>query len=47
MRQRELLAAYCAGVNDGFVAQRSDGSLHPLFRQLSVTPEPWTPPSAC
>lgn len=39
----ELLEAYCAGVNDSFAAQRGDGTLHPLFKQLGVTPEPWTP----
>ena len=38
---RALLAAYCAGVNDYFAAHR-DG-LHPLFGQLGVGPEPWTP----
>jgi penicillin amidase len=40
---RDLLAAYCAGVNDSFAAQQRDGTLHPLFQQLGVTPEPWTP----
>jgi penicillin amidase len=40
---RELLAAYCAGVNDSFAAQKRDGTLHPLFKQLGVAPEPWTP----
>ncbi len=40
---RELLEAYCAGVNDSFAAQQNDGSLHPLFKQLGVNPEPWTP----
>ena len=40
---RELLAAYCAGVNDSFAVQQRDGTLHPLFKQLGVTPEPWTP----
>jgi acyl-homoserine lactone acylase PvdQ len=40
---REWLAAYCAGVNDSFAAQQRDGTLHPLFKQLGITPEPWTP----
>ncbi len=40
---RELLAAYCSGVNDSFASQQRKGSLHPLFRQLGVVPEPWTP----
>ena len=40
---RELLAAYCDGVNDSFAAQQRAGTLHPLFKQLGVTPEPWTP----
>lgn len=40
---RALLAAYCAGVNDSFAAQQSEGSLHPLFLQLGGAPEPWTP----
>lgn len=40
---RELLAAYCAGVNDSFAAQAREGTLHPLFKQLGVSPEPWTP----
>lgn len=40
---RELLSAYCAGVNASFAAQQGDGTLHPLFKQLGVTPEPWTP----
>ncbi len=39
----ELLAAYCAGVNDSFAAQARAGRLHPLFAQLDVKPEPWTP----
>ena len=37
---RELLGAYCAGVNDSFAAQQRDGTLHPLFKQLNVTREP-------
>lgn len=41
---RQLLAAYCEGVNDGFAAQKAAGTLHPLFQQLGVTPEPWAPP---
>lgn len=40
---RELLAAYCAGVNDGFAEQIRTGTRHPLFKQLGVAPEPWTP----
>ena len=40
---RRLLAAYCEGVNDSFAAQKAAGTLHPLFQQLGVAPEPWTP----
>lgn len=40
---RQLLQAYCDGVNDGFAAQRAVGALHPLFKELDVRPEPWTP----
>ncbi len=40
---RDLLGAYCAGVNDSFARQRADGNLHPLFERLGVKPEPWTP----
>ncbi|MBE0542144.1 MAG: penicillin acylase family protein [Verrucomicrobia bacterium] len=40
---RQLLEAYCEGVNDSFAAQRADGRLHPLFEELGVAPEPWTP----
>jgi penicillin amidase len=40
---RQLLAAYCEGVNDSFAAQKAAGTLHPLFQQLEVTPEKWTP----
>ena len=40
---RQLLDAYCAGVNDSFAAQKAAGTLHPLFAKLGVTPEPWTP----
>jgi penicillin G amidase len=40
---RQLLEAYCEGVNDSFAAQQKDGRLHPLFKSLGVTPEPWTP----
>ena len=40
---RLLLAAYCAGVNDSFAAQQAEGRLHPLFQQLGVATEPWTP----
>jgi penicillin amidase len=38
---RGLLDAYCAGVNDYFSAHAD--RLHPLFRQLDLKPEPWTP----
>lgn len=38
---RQLLEAYCAGVNDSFAAQKAAGTLHPLFKKLDVTPEPW------
>lgn len=38
---RELLEAYCKGVND-WIAQHPD-RLHPLFQKLDWTPEPWTP----
>jgi penicillin amidase len=38
-----LLAAYCEGVNSSFSAQQKAGTLHPLFKQLEVTPEKWTP----
>jgi penicillin G amidase len=38
-----LLEAYCEGVNAGFDAQQKAGTLHPLFKQLQVTPETWTP----
>jgi penicillin G amidase len=38
-----LLNAYCEGVNDSFAAQKKAGTLHPLFAQLDITPEPWTP----
>lgn len=40
---QELLLAYCEGVNDGFAVQKADGRLHPLFGEMGVTPEPWTP----
>lgn len=40
---RALLEAYCEGVDDSFATQRREGTLHPLFGQLGVTPEPWTP----
>lgn len=39
----KLLQAYCDGVNDSFAAQRAAGRLHPLFSELGVQPEPWTP----
>lgn len=40
---RQLLAAYCEGVNDSFAAQNAAGTLHPLFKKLDLPPEPWTP----
>src|SRR5688572_11272601 len=40
---RQLLGAYCEGINDSFTAQKSAGTLHPLFEKLGVAPEPWTP----
>src|SRR5215207_4944748 len=36
-----LLDAYCAGVNAYTAAHRRD--MHPLFDQLGLEPEPWTP----
>lgn len=38
---RGLLQAYCDGVNAWFAEHRDD--LHPLFAELGVEPEPWTP----
>jgi penicillin amidase len=38
-----LLEAYCDGINASFDAQQKAGTLHPLFRQLTLTPEKWTP----
>jgi penicillin G amidase len=38
-----LLEAYSEGVNESFSAQQKAGTLHPLFKKLDVTPEPWTP----
>ncbi len=38
---RMLLAAYCQGVNDYFAEHK--GELHPLFAELGLEPEPWTP----
>ncbi len=38
---RNLLQAYCDGVNDWFREQKND--LHPLFVQTGLEPEPWTP----
>lgn len=40
---RQLLDAYCEGVNDSFAAQKAAGKLHPLFEKFGVAPEPWTP----
>ena len=40
---RALMEAYCEGVNASFDAQQKAGTLHPLFKQLGVTPEKWTP----
>ncbi|MHB8897199.1 MAG: penicillin acylase family protein, partial [Thermoguttaceae bacterium] len=38
---RGLLDAYCAGVN-AYTREHRD-ELHPLFKKLEWTPEPWTP----
>ena len=38
---RDLLQAYCDGVNAYFREHRED--LHPLFERLGLEPEPWTP----
>jgi len=40
---RGLLEAYCDGVNTSFAEQQKAGTLHPLFKELAVTPEKWTP----
>jgi penicillin amidase len=40
---RQLLEAYCEGVNDSFAAQAAAGRLHPLFQELKVQPESWKP----
>ena len=40
---RQLLHAYCDGVNDSFAAQKAAGTLHPLFERFGMVPEPWTP----
>ena len=40
---RQLLQAYCEGVNDSFAAQTAAARLHPLFEGLGIAPEPWTP----
>lgn len=40
---RELLGSYCLGVNRAFADQRAEGRLHPLFEELGVTNEDWTP----
>lgn len=40
---RQLLEAYCEGVNASFTAQQAAGKLHPLFEKFGVTPEAWTP----
>lgn len=40
---KSLLQAYCDGVNASFQKQQQSGTLHPLFKDLSVSPEPWTP----
>ncbi len=40
---RDLLEAYCEGVNHSFAAQEAAGKLHPLFKELGAVPEPWTP----
>jgi penicillin G amidase len=39
----ELLSAYSAGVNASFAAQQAEQRLHPLFAELGVVPEPWSP----
>lgn len=38
---KAMLAAYCDGVNDSVAKHR--GRLHPLFADLGLEPEPWTP----
>ncbi|MFZ5831166.1 MAG: penicillin acylase family protein, partial [Planctomycetota bacterium] len=38
---RELLQAYCDGVNRYF--REHQATLHPLFDQTGLQPEPWTP----
>ena len=38
---RQLLSAYCEGVNAYFRGHR--GQLHPLFDRMGLRPEPWTP----
>ncbi len=40
---KSFLEAYCDGVNDSFAAQKAEGRRHPLFAQLGVDPELWTP----
>ncbi len=40
---RGLLEAYCEGVNASFATQQKADALHPMFKQLGVTPETWTP----
>jgi len=40
---RKLLQAYCEGVNESFMAQKAAGNLHPLFKELGVAVERWTP----
>jgi penicillin amidase len=40
---RDLLQAYCDGVNDSFAAQKAAGRLHPLFQKLDLKAEPWSP----
>jgi len=38
---KQLLEAYCRGVNDWFAANKDKA--HPLFAKLGVTVDPWTP----
>ena len=40
---RQLLQAYCDGVNASFAAQAREGRLHPLFASFAISPEPWRP----
>jgi penicillin amidase len=42
-RTRGLLQAYAAGVNASFAVQQAEDRLHPLFKELEVSVEPWEP----